>query len=95
MTDEADIDAALKVVRTVASNISVTGGATLLKAHDDIASTIATLTDSLGKLERMTDHIGRIARSDGHRAFDDTIRDLGRIDDLCRSLKLNHEENSR
>lgn len=25
-----------------------------------------------------------LARSDGHRTFDDCISDLGRIDDICR-----------
>lgn len=30
--------------------------------------------------------IQRYARSDGARTFDDCIRDLGRIDDICRGV---------
>lgn len=30
--------------------------------------------------------IQRYARSDGHRTFDDCIRDLERIDDICRGV---------
>jgi hypothetical protein len=38
-----------------------------------------------GVLEEAIRVIGRYARSDGDRTFDDCIRDLGLIDDRCRA----------
>lgn len=48
---------------------------------------IASLRTRLAAVQPLVEQIGRIARSDGQRTFDDCIADLSRIDDLCRSAK--------
>ena len=44
-------------------------------------------TNPTDKLVEALEEIGRLARSDGQRTFDDCIRDLGYIDDLCRAYR--------
>ena len=43
------------------------------------------------RLEKAVGQIGRRARSDGNRTFDECIRDLMLIDDLCRALSALNE----
>jgi hypothetical protein len=51
-----------------------------------LASSAAAAEAKVGVLEEDIQVIGRYARSDGDRTFDDCIRDLALIDDRCRAL---------
>jgi hypothetical protein len=46
---------------------------------------VSSLTAENERLKGMMEAIGRKARSNGNRTFDDVIRDMGEIDDLCRA----------
>jgi hypothetical protein len=48
------------------------------------ANSLYAAKERIYQLDDALEAIGRLARSDGGRTFDDTIRDLGLIDDLCR-----------
>lgn len=56
-----------------------------------MADDLTALLDQAARVEaqaEVLEAIGRYAHTgDGSRTFDDCIRDLGRIDDLCRSLR--------
>lgn len=45
-----------------------------------------------GDLRGALEAIQRRARSDGNRTFDDAIRDLGLIDDLCRAALTEEQQ---
>lgn len=47
-------------------------------------SQIADLENCFLMMHEALHQIQRYARSDGQQTFDDCIRDLGRIDDICR-----------
>ena len=66
------------------------------QAHDRTLTEVLPENWSAAKMEaralmaeELLASIGRRARSDGNRTFDDCIRDLGWIDDQCRALLPN------
>lgn len=59
--------------------------ATALRAAE---ARVATLEGQVLAANELIAAIGRHARSDGQRTFDDCIRDLAWIDDQCRAVAL-------
>lgn len=50
------------------------------------ANALYAAKERIFQLDEALQAIGRLARSDGNRTFDDCIRDLERIDDICREV---------
>lgn len=53
---------------------------------EETARTLDRLTSLCAEMAGALKSIGKLARSDGQRTFDETMRDLSWIDDECRRI---------
>ena len=68
---------AANFAQTAAAQKDWSLSADVIADYEQRAADLRTLLDAVEAIQAL-------ARSDGNRTFDDCIRDLGKIDDLCR-----------